>query len=98
MAPPALLPEIDRINEYVYECVNSGVYRAGFATKPAAYAAAFEKLFTALDWLEARLTKQRHLCGEIYGSHKQLNPSGIVPLGPVQDFSQPHDRTRFAKK
>ena len=158
-APAALLSEIDRVNAYVYENVNNGVYRAGFATKQSAYEDAFKKLFKALDWLEERLGKQRYLCGDTlteadwrlfttlfrfdavyhghfkcnrqrildypnlsnylrdlyqipgvsrvcdidqvkrhyYGSHKQINPTGIVPLGPDQDFSLPHDRARFTK-
>jgi putative glutathione S-transferase len=32
-----------------------------------------------------------------YGSHRRINPSGIVPLGPALDFAAPHDRDRFAK-
>lgn len=157
-APAALLPEIDRVNAYVYENVNNGVYRAGFATKQSAYDDAFSKLFSALDWLESRLSTQRYLCGDLlteadwrlyttlfrfdavyhghfkcnlrricdypnlsnflrelyqvpgvasvsdleqvkrhyYGSHKSINPTGIVPLGPAQDFALPHDRGRFA--
>lgn len=160
LAPEELLPEIDRINEYVYDRVNNGVYRAGFATRQSAYDAAYEKLFDALDHLEERLGQQRYLCGDrlteadwrlfttlfrfdavyyghfkcnrqrisdypnlssylrelyqvpgvsevcsldhvkrhYYGSHKQINPSGIVPSGPALDFSQPHDRGRFAAK
>ncbi len=159
-APQALLSEIDRINAEVYENVNNGVYRAGFATKQAAYDEAFTRLFTTLDTLEKRLATQRYLCGDTvtesdwrlfttllrfdavyhghfkcnrrrisdypnlsgylrdlyqvpgvsatcdleqikrhyYGSHKQINPTGIVPLGPAQDFTLPHDRGRFVQK
>ena len=52
---------IDAINEIVYDNVNNGVYRAGFATTQSAYEAAFERLFDTLDELEKRLTKQRYL-------------------------------------
>lgn len=159
-APAELLSGIDSINEVVYENVNNGVYRAGFATRQRAYEDAFRKLFSTLDELEARLSKQRYLCGDTlteadwrlfttlfrfdavyyghfkcnrqrildypnlwnylrelyqipgvsgvcdieqikqhyYGSHKRLNPTGIIPLGPALDFTQPHDRERFKQK
>jgi putative glutathione S-transferase len=160
--PQALRPEIDAINERVYETVNNGVYKAGFATSQDAYDEAFDALFETLDWLEARLAGQRYLVGAIhggqagaqiteadwrlfttllrfdlvyhghfkcnrrrlvdfrnlwaytrelyqwpgvaatvhrehiqkhyYGSHEQLNPSGIVPKGPAIDFAEPHGR------
>jgi len=46
-----------------YDRVNNGVYKAGFATSQAAYAEAFEALFSELDALEARLDAARYLCG-----------------------------------
>jgi putative glutathione S-transferase len=61
--PPALRPEIDRINELVYHTVNNGVYRCGFAKSQAAYEAAYDALFATLDELEARLARQRYLVG-----------------------------------
>ena len=61
--PPALRPEIDRINEQVYTTVNNGVYRCGFARTQAAYEAAYDALFQTLDELEARLGRQRYLVG-----------------------------------
>jgi putative glutathione S-transferase len=157
-SPEALLEEIDRINAYVYENINNGVYRAGFATMQDAYEEAFRALFDALDTLERRLSSQRYLVGNTlteadwrlfttlvrfdavyhghfkcnlrritdysnlsgylrdlyqvpgvaetvsfdhikrhyYGSHKDINPTGIVPLGPALDLSAPHDREKFA--
>jgi len=142
--------EIDELNERIYHTVNNGVYKAGFATGQAAYEEAFYELFDSLDWLEARLSKQRYLTGEqiseadwrlfttlirfdavyvghfkcnrqrladypalsgylrdlyqvegvaetvnfehikqhYYRSHKTINPSGIVPLGPELDFTK----------
>jgi glutathionyl-hydroquinone reductase len=62
--PTALRPAIDEINALVYERINNGVYRAGFATTQAAYEEAFDALFEALDRLEARLAGQRYLVGE----------------------------------
>src|SRR5215216_2601792 len=61
--PPALRPEIDRINDVVYADVNNGVYRCGFAKTQAAYEAAFDALFATLDEVEARLSRQRYLVG-----------------------------------
>ena len=155
--PPALREEIDRVNALVYENVNNGVYRAGFATAQEAYEEAFRALFRTLDELERRLSRQRYLAGRditeadwrlfttlvrfdavyyshfkcnlrriidypnlsnylrdlyqqggvaatvnmdhikrhYYGSQRHVNPTGIVPLGPVLDFLAPHDRGRF---
>ena len=59
--PPALREEIDRVNALVYENVNNGVYRAGFATAQEAYEEAFRAVFGALDELERRLARQRYL-------------------------------------
>jgi putative glutathione S-transferase len=61
--PPALREEIDRVNALVYENVNNGVYRAGFATAQEAYEEAFRAVFGALDELERRLARQRYLAG-----------------------------------
>lgn len=61
--PAALREEIDAVNARVYDEVNNGVYKAGFATTQQAYAEAVEPLFETLDWLEQRLSQQRYLCG-----------------------------------
>ena len=61
--PPALREEIDRVNALVYENVNNGVYRAGFATSQEAYEEAFRAVFRVLDELERRLSGQRYLVG-----------------------------------
>ena len=37
-----------------------------------------------------------HIKRHYYGSHRNVNPTGIVPIGPLLDFAQPHDRDRFA--
>ena len=146
--PAALQPEIDAINALVYDNVNNGVYKAGFATTQEAYADAFAALFDTLDELEARLSRQQYLVGDriteadwrlfttlarfdavyvghfkcnrrriadyaylhaylrrlyavpgiaetvnmthikghYYGSHRTINPTGIVPEGPVLEF------------
>jgi putative glutathione S-transferase len=155
--PEDLRGEIDDINRLVYDNVNNGVYRTGFATTQEAYAEAFDALFETLDILEGRLSTQRYLVGSrlteadwrlfttlvrfdpvyvghfkcnrmriadypnlsnylrdlyqrpgiaetlnlmhikrhYYGSHKTINPTGIVPAGPDIDYSASHDRSRF---
>jgi putative glutathione S-transferase len=148
--PAALRERIDEINAMVYERVNNGVYRCGFAGSQKAYEAAFDRLFSALDEVEARLAASRYLVGDTlteadwrlfttlarfdavyyvhfkcnhrriaeyphlsrylrelyrvpgvaatvnldhikrhyYMSHPHLNPSRIVPKGPVLEFMQ----------
>jgi len=156
--PEDLATEIDAVNEVVYENINNGVYRTGFATSQDAYEASYGKLFDALDQTEARLDSQRYLTGpriteadwrlfatlvrfdavyvghfkcnrqriadypnlsnylrelyqwpgiaatvdiprtkeHYYGSHRAINPFGVVPSGPALDLDTPHDRERLA--
>jgi len=61
--PEELRDEIDTVNDLVYEHVNDGVYRAGFATTQEAYERAARQLFATLDELEERLAGQRYLVG-----------------------------------
>lgn len=152
--PGPLRDEIDAVNARVYDTVNNGVYKAGFATSQGAYDEAVAALFESLDWLEDRLARRRYLAGDrlteadirlfttlvrfdsvyhghfkcnlrrivdypnlwaftreihqlpgvaetvdlgaikahYYGSHPHVNPTGIVPAGPVLDFTAPHGR------
>ncbi|KGJ91558.1 Glutathione transferase [Colwellia psychrerythraea] len=62
-SPPALLAEIDELNEFIYPTINNGVYRAGFATTQEAYEEAVTDVFAALDTLEERLEERRYLTG-----------------------------------
>lgn len=62
--PEGQREEIDRVNKRVFTEVNNGVYRCGFAGSQEAYNEAYERLFTALDWLEERLSGQRYLVGD----------------------------------
>lgn len=62
--PEALRAEIDKINEPIYNTVNNGVYRCGFAKTQQAYNKAYDRLFNTMDELEQRLSKQRYLVGE----------------------------------
>lgn len=61
--PEALRPEIESVNSRIYDTLNNGVYKAGFATTQSAYDAAVTPLFDTLDWLEERLATRRYLLG-----------------------------------
>lgn len=62
--PTKLRDDIAAVNARIYETLNNGVYRCGFATTQAAYDAAINPLFDTLDWLERRLENTRYLMGE----------------------------------
>jgi putative glutathione S-transferase len=150
--------EIDRLNEHLYQTVNNGVYRAGFAVAQEAYEHAAYDVFETLDDLEDRLATRRYLLGArpletdwrlfvtlirfdaVYHGHfkcnirriidypnlwgylrdlyqiegvagtvnfdhikrhyyvtqDEINPTRIVPIGPLQDLSSAHDRERLS--
>ncbi len=152
--PVELRDEIEDINLDIYENINNGVYRTGFAGTTEAYEESVAKLFDALDRMEARLTDNRYLMGDrlteadwrffatlirfdpvyvghfkcnirriadypaisgymrelyqmpgiaetvnlahvkghYYASHRTINPTGIVPVGPVLNYDEPHGR------
>lgn len=152
--PPDLEQQIDTLNERIYERVNDGVYRAGFASKQEPYEKAARQLFEMLDELDARLAEQRFLFGDrltetdwrlfptlirfdavyhghfkcnlrrivdypnlwpylrdlyqhdgiagtvnfdhikrhYYVTHDDINPTRIVPIGPVLDLEKPPGR------
>jgi glutathionyl-hydroquinone reductase len=154
LCPPEHRAEIDRLNELIYENVNDGVYRAGFATSQRAYEKAAYSLFATLDHIEARLSRRRYLFGDVsletdwrlfvtlirfdpvyhghfkcnirriidypslsgylrdlyqvdgiadtvnfdhikrhyYFTHDDINPTRIVPVGPVQNLQASHGR------
>ena len=62
--PEDLRAEIDEVNALVYRDVNNGVYRCGFSGSQSAYDAAYDQLFSRLDWLSERLATQRYLVGD----------------------------------
>jgi putative glutathione S-transferase len=157
--PEQLRGEIDQVNARVYDKLNNGVYRAGFATSQTAYEEAVAAVFETLAWLEDRLSRQRYLVGarlteadfrlfttlvrfdevyhghfkcnyrrlvdypslwaftrdvfqhpgvastvniehikrHYYQSHRTINPTGIVPVGPSPDFAAPHGRDAFSR-
>jgi glutathionyl-hydroquinone reductase len=156
--PEDLRDETDATIDAIYEPVNNGVYRSGFATTQEAYEEAVTELFDALDHWEEVLSSRRYLCGDriteadwclfptlvrfdsvyhghfkcnlrriadypnlwgylkdlyqrpgvaetvdmehiqnhYYGSHESINPTRIVPKGPILDFTEAHDRGRFS--
>lgn len=158
--PEAERPEIDVVNARIYDTVNNGVYKAGFATTQGAYEEALTPLYDTLDWLEDRLSTRRYLMGthlteadwrlfttlirfdpvyvghfkcnlrriadyphlsgyirdlyqhpgiaetvdipyikkHYYGSHETVNPTRVVPMGPVIDFTAPHERAQLSKE
>ena len=62
--PAALRSLIDPVNDRVYDTLNNGVYKAGFATSQEAYDEAIDPLYETMDWLEERLSRQRYLVGD----------------------------------
>jgi glutathionyl-hydroquinone reductase len=62
--PEKLRDEMDDVMQRIYTEINNGVYRCGFAGSQSAYDKAFDRLFTALDWVSSRLEDQRYLMGE----------------------------------
>ncbi|MFP4124834.1 MAG: glutathione S-transferase family protein [Coleofasciculus sp.] len=62
--PDPLQDEIDRAIDRIYQPINNGVYRAGFATTQTAYDEAVTELFEALDYWEGVLSQQAYLCGD----------------------------------
>ncbi|MEM9048054.1 MAG: glutathione S-transferase family protein [Pseudomonadota bacterium] len=81
--PHPLHSAIDAINDRIYETVNNGVYRSGFASTQAAYDEAVRALFDTLDWLEDRLAGQRYLTGpQITEADWRLLPT-LLRFDPV---------------
>jgi glutathionyl-hydroquinone reductase len=156
--PKKIEAEHTRLSNFLYDNVNNGVYRAGFATRQRPYEIACRKLFEALDELEKRLVKNRYLFGKqiveadwrlfctlvrfdvvyhghfkcnlrrivdyqnlqgylmdlyqqpgiadtvnfdhikrhYYMTHTEINPTCIVPIGPLIDLTRPHNREKLA--
>ncbi|NNL17360.1 MAG: glutathione S-transferase family protein, partial [Boseongicola sp.] len=62
--PEHMRDEIEEVNARIYDTLNNGVYRSGFATSQKAYDDAVSTLFETLDWLEERLSNNRYLMGD----------------------------------
>jgi glutathionyl-hydroquinone reductase len=84
--PEPLQGDIDKLNDYVYENVNNGVYKAGFSRRQAVYEHEVQSLFSALDELDARLAEQRFLFGvQPVESDWRLFPT-LVRFDPVYNI------------
>lgn len=94
--PEALRSEIDRLNDWIYEALNNGVYKAGFATSQEAYDEAVEGVFERLDDLEELLSRQRYLCGDQFTEADiRLFPT-LLRFDPVYVQHFKCDRKRIA--
>ena len=62
--PEAVREEMEQVMKRVFTEVNNGVYRCGFAGSQEAYDDAYDRLWTAMDWLEERLSERRFLMGD----------------------------------
>lgn len=106
---PQLYPErrrdeIDDVAQRIYTEVNDGVYQCGFASSQDAYDRAYDRLFSALDWLSERLQTQRYLVGDMLGQlriadHHDAAVDGqvegedvAVPTGQPLDHRPPRHR------
>lgn len=93
--PEVLQAEIDAINERVYNDVNNGVYKAGFATSQDAYDEAVVTLFEQLDALEQRLGEQRYLVGNTLTEADLRLWTTLVRFDPVYVTHFKCDRKRI---
>jgi len=94
--PAPLRDEIDEVNSWVYDQVNNGVYKAGFATSQEAYDEAVTTLFDALDRLEQRLSRQRYLVGEQVTEADWRLFTTLVRFDPVYVTHFKCDRRRIS--
>lgn len=81
--PEALRAKIDTINARVYDAINNGVYKAGFATTQAAYDEAVVALFDALDWVEGLLGETAYLAGDVVTEADWRLFTTLVRFDPV---------------
>lgn len=93
--PEDLREEIDAVNARIYDTLNNGVYKCGFATTQDAYDGAVSPLFETLDWLEDRLSMQRYLLGDqITESDWRLFPT-LIRFDPVYHLHFKCNRKRI---
>ena len=84
--PEELRDEIDALNDRIYENVNNGVYKAGFASSQEAYDEAIEPLFDTLDWLDSKLAGRRYLTGDrVTEADWRLFPT-LIRFDPVYNI------------
>jgi putative glutathione S-transferase len=95
--PEPLRAEIDDVAKRVYTEVNNGVYRCGFAGSQEAYDAAYDRLFTALDWLTERLSSQRYLVGDTITEADVRLFTTLVRFDPVYHGHFKCNRAKLAE-
>jgi len=81
--PSALQPQIDELNDWIYNQINNGVYKCGFARSQEAYDEAFDKLFDGLYRVEQILAKQRYLAGSTFTEADVRLWTTLVRFDPV---------------
>lgn len=93
--PADLQPAIAPVNQRIYDTLNNGVYRAGFATTQGAYDSAVHALFDTLDWLETHLSHNRYLMGDrLTEADWRLFPT-LVRFDPVYHLHFKCNRRRI---
>lgn len=95
--PEAKRSEIDALNAWIYQYVNNGVYKCGFATSQHAYDAAFDQLFEHLEKLEEILSKQRFLTGSQFTEADVRLFTTLVRFDPVYAVHFKCNKKRLAE-
>jgi len=95
--PEPLRAEIDEVAERIYTEVNNGVYRCGFAGSQKAYERAYDRLFTALDWLSDRLADQRYLVGDTITEADVRLFTTLARFDPVYHGHSKCNRTKLSE-
>lgn len=95
--PEPLRAEIDDVAHRIYTEVNNGVYRCGFAGSQDAYEQAYDRLFTALDWLTERLSVQRYLVGDTITEADVRLFTTLARFDPVYHGHFKCNRTKLAE-
>lgn len=93
--PEDLRDKIEPVNARIYDTVNNGVYKAGFATSQAAYDRAVHPLFDSLDWIEGILSENRYLMGERITEADWRLFSTLVRFDPVYHLHFKCNRRRI---
>ncbi|WP_404380757.1 glutathione S-transferase family protein [Caenispirillum salinarum] len=94
--PEPLREEIDAVNARVYDAINNGVYKTGFATTQEAYEEAYDALFAALDWVEERLSRHRYVVGDTLTEADWRLFTTLVRFDPVYVGHFKCNRNRIA--
>jgi putative glutathione S-transferase len=93
--PTALQDTIAPVNDRIYDTLNNGVYKSGFATTQEAYDAAVTPLFDTMDWLEQRLATQRYLMGDTLTEADWRLFTTLVRFDPVYHLHFKCNRKRL---